>query len=122
MNVDKFDTWQYRHNANCWDFVCTWLREKEGIELPRFGIVPDDKRGMTKASINVIHNYLTPIDKPLDSAIAAHYRQRTIIHVGVVDGKFIRHTGKKCGTRKDTIQQFERMSSITRYYLINGNT
>jgi hypothetical protein len=122
MKIDKFDIWQWREDSNCWDFVITWILEKQGVELPRFGILPSNKKEMTKAARNIIKNYLTEVHEPVSGAIAAHYFGKINWHVGIVDGDFVRHTGEKIGTCKHSIKQFERMAPLTRYFLINGNT
>lgn len=121
MNVDRFDTWQWRKDANCWDFVVAWILEKQGVELPRFGIVPSDKQAMTRAAKRVIQYYCSEVDGPIDGAIAAHYFGKTNWHVGIVDGNQIRHSGEICGTRKDSIKKFESMAPLTRYFIVNGN-
>jgi hypothetical protein len=115
---DRFDTWQYRSDANCWDFVREWLIERLGVpekDVPKYGICPNDKTSMHKAA----HDEVIPqfeVTSPINGAIAAHYLGSTLYHVGVVDGNFVRHTNSKSGTRKDPIKAFERMASKTIYY------
>lgn len=119
--IDKFDLWQYRENANCWDFVRAFLIERAGIDaadVPRFGICPDDKKAMTKASAGVRRSFSE--SGPEQFAIACHYVGRVLYHVGVVDGGIIRHTGKQTGTRKDSIKEFERLAGRTIYMLHNS--
>lgn len=128
ISLTKFDLWQYRDDANCWDYVAAWLSEIKGVPLqdvPSFDVKPSDKRLMTAASIKVARSFVS-VKAPENGAIAAHYHGKTLQHVGVVDGKMIRHTGYKIGTRKDSVKVFERMASKTKYHLhkslIDGNS
>lgn len=124
--LDRFDTWQYRDDANCWDYVREYLTERysiPGSDVPKYGICPDDKKSMHAASVNVIKAFsVTP---PKDGSIAAQYIGNTIVHVGIVENGYVRHTGRKVGTKKNKIKVFESTASKTVYYthksLINGN-
>lgn len=112
----RFDTWQYRDDNNCWDFVREFLIDK-GVppkDVPKYGISPNDKRGMTKASIGV--KRLFNPSSPVQNAIACHYHGGVLMHVGIVDNGKVRHTGSKTGTRIDTIESFEKMAE-TKYFL-----
>ena len=111
--MDKFDLWRYSDESNCWDFVIAFLKEK-GVDLPRFGICPQDKRGMTKASLGVVDNYLVECG-PVQNAIAAQYHGKLLFHVGVVDKGMIRHAHHKSGVRRDTIKRFEASAQKTIY-------
>lgn len=108
---DEFDTWQYRDDANCWDFVREYLLHYTNIpedHIPGYEIDPDDKRAMTKAACQVAANFIECEPRPL--AIACHYVGNIIVHVGVIDPDgYVRHTGRKIGTRRDTVEQFEKM-------------
>lgn len=122
----KFDTWQYRPDANCWDYVRQWLNEVHGIpekHVPKYGICPNDKISMHAAHLNVIPNF--KVTQPINGSIAAQYMGKTLYHVGVVDGDYVRHTGSKTGTRKDKLKVFEKMASKVVYYthksLLNGH-
>lgn len=115
---DRFATWQYRDDANCWDYVREYLLEYTNIpahDLPKFGIHPSNKRKMTSAANRVVSTFRnTP---PVDYAIACHYMGKVLYHVGVVvNGKVI-HTGEKTGTVSEAIKSFERRASITKYKL-----
>lgn len=123
--LDKFDTWQYRSDANCWDFVREWLIEKLGVpesDVPKYGICPDNKKEMHRAHLDVIPIF--EVTKPRNGSIAAQYMGKTLFHVGVVDGEYVRHTNRRIGTRKDKITTFERQASKVIYYthksLLNG--
>ncbi len=111
--IDEFDLWRYSDDSNCWDFVCAFLK-KEGVELPRFGICPSDKRGMTKASKGVIDTYLVNCE-PRQNAIACHYHGGLLLHVGVVDNGRVRHAHIKLGSKRDTIKKFESRAPRTEY-------
>ena len=116
--LDKFTTWQYRDDRNCWDFVREFLIEKAGISaehLPKYGILPEDKQSMTAAA-NSIRGGFIDCD-PVNFAIACHYIGHTIIHVGVVYNGYVLHTGSKFGTKKSTIKAFEKMCQKTVYRL-----
>lgn len=113
---DRFDCWQYSDSHNCWDFVREFLISRAGIpreDVPKYGICPDDKKAMTKAAASVDRSFYDC--EPLQNSIACHYVGRLIIHVGIVDGGMIRHTGKKLGTTKSTIKEFEAMAQKTTY-------
>jgi molybdopterin synthase catalytic subunit len=113
---DKFDIWKYRDNANCWDYVREFLIERAGVpssDVPKYGIAPDNKREMTKAANDVKQTFID--SEPVQHAVACHYVGRTIIHVGVIDNGYVRHTGKKTGTMKSTIKEFEAMCQKTIY-------
>lgn len=112
--LDKFDYWKYSDKSNCWDFVIAILGEKCGVELPRFGICPQDKRGMTKASSPVISRYLVECD-PMEYAIACHYHGKLLFHVGIIEDGLVRHAHHKSGVRRDTIKKFEGMAQDTVY-------
>jgi len=112
---DRFDLWRYSDNANCWDYVREFLIDRAGIPaeaVPRFGILPSDKRGMTKA-----HNMLKPKFVrcgPEQYAIACQYFGRVLVHVGVVDNGMVRHTSSKKGTTNQKISDFEKSPTV--YY------
>lgn len=115
---DKFDTWQYRDDRNCWDYVREFLIEKAGIGaefLPKYGISPKDKKAMTEAADSIKSGFID--SAPVNFAIACHYVGNTIIHVGVVYNGYVLHTGAKLGTQKTTIQAFEKMCQKTVYKL-----
>lgn len=116
--LDKFDIWKYRDNANCWDYVREYLIERAGIppgDVPKYGILPSDKRAMTKAANDVKQTFIN--SGPVQYAVACHYLGKTIIHVGVIDKGCVRHTGSKTGTMKSSIKDFEAMSQKTIYKL-----
>lgn len=114
MLMDKFDFWKYSDDSNCWDFVIAFLKDRHGVELPRFGISPKDKRAMTEASRGVIDEYLVDCD-PIQSAIACHYHGNVLYHVGIIDGGEVRHAHHVSGVRRDTIKAFESMARKTVY-------
>lgn len=113
---DRFDVWQFSDNANCWDYVREYLIEKFSIpkaDVPKFGILPCDKRAMTKASEEVQSGFVDA--KPVDGAVACHYLGKTILHVGIVDGGMVRHTSRQWGTIRSTIKEFEALAPKTVY-------
>ena len=113
--IDRFDLWKYSHDANCWDFVSEYLKAK-GVPsdvLPRFGICPSDKRGMTKASNGVIIGLAEC--EPRENAIACHYHGKLLTHVGVIERGMVRHAHHVSGVRRDTIKRFESMAQKTVY-------
>lgn len=108
---DKFDVWQFRDNANCWDYVRTFLVEKHGVPesaVPKYGILPDDKKSLNMAAKEVAKNFVD--SKPCDGAIACHCIGNAIVHVGVVDKGYVRHTSKQWGTIKSTIREYEALA------------
>lgn len=112
----KFDLWQYRSDNNCWDFVREFLIER-GVpceDIPKYGIAPSNKKAMTGAHHAVKKMFVE--SGPVQNAIACHYHGGLLLHVGVVDGGHVRHTGEKIGTRKDPIDEFCKMAA-TRFYL-----
>ena len=113
--IDRFDTWRYSENSNCWDYVAEYLRERKGIDLERFGIAPSDKRAMTKASAKFLPHFTEGY--PVDGAIACQYSGNVLLHVGVVEGDTVRHTGKECGTMREKIRDFERRAITTKYMI-----
>ena len=113
---DRFDCWKYTDNHNCWDFVREFLIDRAGVpseDVPKYGICPTDKKAMTKAAREVQKTFT--LCEPQQYAIACHFVGRVIIHVGVVDGDIIRHTGKVQGTTKSTVRDFEAMAQKTIY-------
>lgn len=112
--MDKFDYWKYSDDSNCWDFVIAFLFDRCGVELPRFGICPQDKRSMTKASKNVIDAHLVECG-PIQNAIACQYHGKLLCHVGIIDNGMVRHAHHKSGIRRDTLKRFESMAQKTIY-------
>lgn len=116
LNTSKYELWQYRDDANCWDYVREFLLDFTDVpeeDVPPFTIHPDDKKNMTGASLGVAGNFVDCT--PRDYAIACQYHGVSLIHVGVVYGGRIWHSGRKCGTRRDKIKLFERLSQKTVY-------
>jgi hypothetical protein len=112
---DRFDVWTFSDNHNCWDFVREYLIEKAGVppeDVPKFGILPTDKRSMTKAYRGVKCKFVECGAQ--QNAIACQYHGGLLQHVGVVDGDFVRHTGKTKGTTKQKISDFEKDKTV--YY------
>lgn len=113
--LDKYLFWQYRDDNNCWDFVRCFLLDFCNIKLKKYGIAPDDKRAMTRASIKVARDFV--LSEPVDFAIACHYSRETILHVGIVYNGKVWHTSSQRGTCIDSIQKFESMAKKTVYRL-----
>jgi len=114
--LDQFDVWKYAQNHNCWDFVREFLIDRTEIsadDLPKYGILPCNKREMTKAARSVEANFIET--GPRNYAIACQYHGKLITHVGVVEGKMVRHTGEQRGTMREPIKKFERNASRTIY-------
>jgi hypothetical protein len=106
---NRFDVWRYTDDSNCWDLVRQWL-VGVGVpecDVPKYGIIPSNKKAMTKAANDVKTNFVDC--GPVQNAIACHYRGRTILHVGIVDGGMVRHTSRS-GTMKTKICEFERQA------------
>ena len=111
--IEKFDLWKYSDESNCWDFVVAYLSDV-GVHLPRFGICPSNKLGMTRASKSVIKDHLVECG-PMDYAIACHYHGKLLIHVGIVHNGQVRHAHHANGVRRNTIKEFEGMAQKTIY-------
>lgn len=112
---NRFDIWKYSNNSNCWDYVREYLLEHTNIperDIPKYGILPSNKRAMTKAANVVSESFIEC--NPKQYAIACHYQGNTILHVGIVDGEYVRHTSYN-GTMKSKIKDFEKMASKTVY-------
>lgn len=109
---DKFDLWKYSELSNCWDYVRAFLKERENIDLPEYGILPTDKKAMTKAYKELKGRFVEC--GPEQNAVACQYHGKLMVHVGVVDGGYIRHTSSQKGTTKEKIKDFERIR--TRYF------
>lgn len=110
---NKFDLWKYSDNSNCWDYVREWLIERAGVPedaVPRFGILPSDKKSMTEAYRGVKGRFVEC--GPEQNAVACQYSGKLLIHVGVVDGNYVRHTGRQKGTTKEKISDFEKMKTV----------
>ena len=124
LSLSWFNLWKYRDDANCWDYVREWMIREAKIpadDVPKFGICPDDKRGMTKAYIEVRRGF--DECEPQQFAIACSCRGRLIDHVGVVYNDRIWHTGRKAGTQSLSVEAFENLAPKTIYYLhrsLNG--
>lgn len=115
--LDKFEVWQYRDDNNCWDYVRQFLSERAGVdekEIPKFGLSPDDKQGMTSAYREVKRAYFE--SDAVNYAVACQYLGGALIHVGVVYDGMVWHTGRKHGTTKEKIKGFERKAK-TRYWI-----
>jgi hypothetical protein len=116
-NLNRWLTWQYRDNNNCWDFVCAVLKQEFNVPasaLPKFGICPNNKREMTRAYHSVKAAFV-PTHQPQEGAIACHFIGNTLHHVGVVMGGKIWHASSKAGTRKDSISAFTRIAKTGFY-------
>lgn len=116
LNTRKFETWRYSDDRNCWEFVRQFLfscTELECDQLPKFGILPSDKKSMTKASISVFKPFIEC--KPIDLSIACHYSGKVLYHVGIVYNNEVWHVGEKTGMRRDSIKRFESLAPKTTY-------
>ena len=114
----NYKLWQYRDDRNCWDFVRTVLNEQFNVPVdavPKFGICPDDKRGMTKAFLGVKKSFRS-IEQAQEGAVACHFSGRALTHVGVVLNGKVWHAGKSQGVKSESIQAFEKQSK-TGYFL-----
>lgn len=113
---DKFDIWKYGDNSNCWDYVREFLIIKAGLppdDLPKFGILPNNKKAMTNASKSIDSNFMECGREQW--AIACQYIGNVLIHVGVVDNGLVRHTSKDNGTLKSSFEDYEKMCRQTIY-------
>tara|TARA_B100000614_G_C14236739_1_gene364819 strand:- start:200 stop:577 length:378 start_codon:yes stop_codon:yes gene_type:complete len=114
---DRWQVWQYRDDANCWDFVRAMLINEAGINpavLPVFGVLPDDKRGMTKAH-HVVRGAFRAVNTPATFDVACQYRGKCLIHVGIVIDGAIWHVGRKTGFRIDHIPLFSQQRKVMFY-------
>ena len=113
---NKFDMWQYRDvGGNCWDFVRAMVKDMTGVELLKSDILPKNKKGMTRDAKKVLKNCIECA--PRELAFACHYHKKTLIHVGLIYKGKVRHTGSKIGNRIDSLEDFELMSTTTRYFI-----
>lgn len=99
--------WQYRDDNNCWDFVRACLL-RIGVpvsDIPKYGINPNDKIEMTRASIDVAQSFIEC--GPINYAVASEYRGKTILHVGIVYNGYIYHASKSKGAQKTKVKDFE---------------
>jgi len=115
---DKFDMWKYRDTSNCWDYVRAWMIERAGVpvdDVPKFGICPTNKRAMTKAAILVARAFKL-VNEPEQNAIACQYHGKVLEHVGIVDGKYVRHVSSQRGCVKELISKFAA-TGVTTYYV-----
>lgn len=117
---NRWESWNYSNDSNCWDLVRSYLsyRGVPDFVIPKFGIIPDDKKAMTKAH-RQLESYFPVIDYPVDNAVACQYRGRVFIHVGVVVGDKVLHSNKH-GTFKSTFEEFAQKYQV-KYRLYNGN-
>ena len=117
LSTHRFKYWRYTDDNNCWDFVRAFLIDIAGVPAsdlpPNRGISPRDSRQVARTS-EATQESLTDCG-PEQFAIALHYRGRLNTHVGIVYNGKVWHTGKKAGTRTDTIKQFESMATRTTY-------
>lgn len=107
---DKYEVWQYRETANCWDYVRSFLVDKTDLsdsDIPRFGVHPDDIKAKTGAHDSIVQVY--PECDPVDYAIACHYFKNALLHVGVVYNGSVWHTSKQWGTTKHSLEDYERL-------------
>lgn len=114
---DKFDVWQYRDNHNCWDYVREFLIDKTCLthdDVPKFGVSPDDKKGMTTAYSGLVDNFVEC--EPLDFSIACHFYGRVLVHVGIVYNGKVLHTGRMFGLSRNSIERFSSMMK-TKFYI-----
>lgn len=107
--------WQYRDDHNCWDFVreCLLKVGVPDVDIPKYGIHPNNKSEMTKASIDVAKTFVEC--GPINFAVASEYRGKTIIHVGIVYNGYIYHASKSKGAIKSRIKDFENTCHTIKY-------
>ena len=84
-------------------------------DVPKFGILPSDKEGMTREYLNVKRAFNE--SAPVQFAVACNIRGRLIDHVGIVYNDKIWHTGSKTGTQCLSISRFEQLSPKTIYQI-----
>lgn len=111
--LSKFDLWIYSDTSNCWDYVREWLIDKAGVpeeHVPKFGILPTNKLAMTKAYSVVKPMFIECA--PEQNAVACQFVGRALVHVGVVDGPFVRHVSSKKGAIKDKISEFQKHKTV----------
>lgn len=104
-----FELWTYSNESNCWDYVRHHL-DLAGVNLPKFDIHPDNKKGMTNAASGLESDFIEC--EPMENAIACQYFGKALYHVGIVkDGK-VKHVGSKTGLRYDSVTDFCKRGKV----------
>lgn len=107
--------------VDCWGLVVdAQVRLFNKSPLPSFGnIGAADKRGMTRAMLQLINRDQLHSGSPDRGHIACHFIGKTLQHVGVIvrndSGLRVLHTSSRWGTRVNTVGDFERLG-YTHYY------
>lgn len=104
-----FEVWTYSDNSNCWDYVRHHLKSA-GVDLPKFGISPKDKKKMTLASKGLESDFIEC--QPVNNSIACQYFGDILFHVGIVKGGKVCHVGSKTGLRYDSINDFCKRGKV----------
>lgn len=117
----RFRHWQYRDpGANCSDYVAAFLRAFTSLSADDYPVgVVSARDGLRKARAHERVVQLFEACEPRDFALACQYIGRVFVHVGVVFGGQVWHTGAATGTVVESVERFERRGQHggTRYWI-----
>lgn len=120
MPNQNWRLWQYRDDANCFDFVRALLITQYNYPesaIPRFDILPTERLAMTR-EYKKLTGFFGLLDTPEPQAIACQFRGRVLAHVGLVrECGLIWHAGRAQGVRVDSVATFESLATRTEYRL-----
>lgn len=108
--------WSYRDDNNCWDYVRYWLIKLFDVPekaVPKYGIIPNDKKSMTKAYKLVRSGFSE--SEPTNGAVACQYRGRLLDHVGLVYNHMVYHVKDKSGVMVEPLAEFIRGKKVVFY-------
>lgn len=121
-----FRRWQYRDpGANCSDYVAAFLLAFTPLVASDFPVgVVAAHDGLRKARAHERVVKLFRACEPRDFALACQYVGRVFVHVGVVYGGNVWHSGAAIGTVVESVEKFECRGQHggTRYWIHNKLT
>ena len=106
----RFRLWQCRDpGKNCSDFVAAFLAALTPLSADDYpvGMVSADNVMAKAKAHNRVVKLFVPTE-PRDFALACHYVGKVFVHVGVVYGGMVWHTGSTTGTVVESIEHFKR--------------